>query len=110
MDTIMTTEEQKSRTATYKLILLFAMVSMTMMFAGLTSAFVVSKSRADWLKDFQLPTAFFYSTVAIIGCSSHFIWQKSNSKNNQSKTTLSLSTLVLGICSFAICRIWTNSR
>jgi cytochrome c oxidase subunit 3 len=32
------------------------MVSMTMMFAGLTSAFVVSKSRADWLKDFQLPT------------------------------------------------------
>jgi cytochrome c oxidase subunit 3 len=31
------------------------MVSM-MMFAGLTSAFVVSKSRADWLKDFQLPT------------------------------------------------------
>jgi cytochrome c oxidase subunit 3 len=62
MDTIMTTEEQKSRTArSYKLILLFAMVSMTMMFAGLTS--VVSKSRADWLKDFQLPTAF--STVLL---------------------------------------------
>jgi cytochrome c oxidase subunit 3 len=36
---------------------------MTMMFAGLTSAFVVSKSRADWLKDFQLPTAF--STVLL---------------------------------------------
>jgi cytochrome c oxidase subunit 3 len=31
---------------------------MTMMFAGLTSAFVVSKSRVDWLKDFELPTAF----------------------------------------------------
>ena len=38
----MTAAEQKSRTArSYKLILLFAMVSMTMMFAGLTSAFVV---------------------------------------------------------------------
>jgi cytochrome c oxidase subunit 3 len=24
----------------------------------ITSAFVVSKSRVDWLKDFQLPTAF----------------------------------------------------
>jgi cytochrome c oxidase subunit 3 len=111
MDTIMTTEEQKSRTASYKLILLFAMVSMTMMFAGLTSAFVVSKSRADWLKDFQLPTAFFYSTAAIIGCSSHFIWQKSNSKKQSKQNdTFPLSTLVLGICSFAICRIWTNSR
>ena len=100
MDTIMTTEEQKSRTArSYKLILLFAMVSMTMMFAGLTSAFVVSKSRADWLKDFQLPTAFFYSTAAIIGCSiTFYLAKKAIQKNNQSKTTLFLlSTLVLGI-------------
>lgn len=100
MDTIMTTEEQKSRTArSYKLILLFAMVSMTMMFAGLTSAFVVSKSRADWLKDFQLPTAFFYSTAVIIGCSvTFYLAKKSIQKNNQSKTTLFLlSTLVLGI-------------
>lgn len=100
MDTIMTTEEQKSRTArSYKLILLFAMVSMTMMFAGLTSAFVVSKSRADWLKDFQLPTAFFYSTAVIIGCSvTFYMAKKAIQKNNQSKTTLFLlSTLVLGI-------------
>ncbi len=100
MDTIMTTEEQKSRTArSYKLILLFAMVSMTMMFAGLTSAFVVSKSRADWLKDFQLPTAFFYSTAVIIGCSvTFYLAKKAIQKNNQSKTTLFLlSTLILGI-------------
>jgi cytochrome c oxidase subunit 3 len=42
----MTTDEHELRTArSYKLILLFAMVSMTMMFAGLTSAFVVSRSR-----------------------------------------------------------------
>ena len=96
----MTTEEQKSRTArSYKLILLFAMVSMTMMFAGLTSAFVVSKSRADWLKDFQLPTAFFYSTAVIIGCSvTFYLAKKAIQKNNQSKTTLFLlSTLILGI-------------
>jgi cytochrome c oxidase subunit 3 len=77
-----------------------------MMFAGLTSAFVVSKSRADWLKDFQLPTAF--STVAIIGCSVTLFGKKSNSKNNQSKTTLFLvytSTRNI-VCSFAICRIY----
>ncbi|MDI5886697.1 MULTISPECIES: cytochrome c oxidase subunit 3 [Flavobacterium] len=100
MEMIMTTEEQKSRTArSYKLILLFAMVSMTMMFAGLTSAFVVSKSRADWLKDFQLPIAFYYSTAAIIGCSVAFhLAKKAIQKNNQSKTTIFLlTTLVLGI-------------
>jgi cytochrome c oxidase subunit III len=65
--------EIKERNArSYKLILLFAMVSMFMMFAGLTSAFVVSKSRADWVKDFQLPSAFYFSTAAIICCSITF--------------------------------------
>ena len=100
MEMIMTTEEQKSRTArSYKLILLFAMVSMTMMFAGLTSAFVVSKSRTDWLKDFQLPPAFYYSTLAIIACSVTFHLAKiAIKKNNQRKTTIFLlTTLVLGI-------------
>ncbi|HRM45577.1 MAG TPA: cytochrome c oxidase subunit 3, partial [Flavobacterium sp.] len=83
----------------YKLILLFAMISMTMMFAGLTSAFVVSKSRTDWLKDFQLPTAFFYSTIAIVGCSVTFhLAKKAIQKNNQSRTTtFLLATLALGI-------------
>lgn len=96
----MTTNEHQSRTArSYKLILLFAMVSMTMMFAGLTSAFVVSKSRADWLKDFQLPTAFFISTIVILGCSVTFhLAKKSIQKDNQSATTMYLlSTLALGV-------------
>ena len=100
MEMSMTINEEKSRTArSYKLILLFAMVSMTMMFAGLTSAFVVSKSRADWLKNFQLPTAFFYSTAVIIGCSVTFhLAKKAIQKNNQSRTTVFLlSTLALGI-------------
>ena len=96
----MTAEDYKSRTArSYKLILLFAMVSMTMMFAGLTSAYVVSQSRADWLKDFELPTAFYWSTIAILGCSVTFhLAKKAIQKDNQSKTTaLLLATLALGI-------------
>jgi len=100
MTTIMTAEEHKLRTArSYKLLLLFAMISMIMMFAGLTSAFVVSKSRADWLKDFQLPTAFYYSTVVIIGCSVTFhLAKKAIQKDNQKATTsLLLATLALGI-------------
>ena len=96
----MTAEDYKSRTArSYKLILLFAMVSMTMMFAGLTSAYVVSQSRADWLKDFQLPSAFYLSTIAIIGCSITFhLAKKAIQKDNQTQTTsFLLATLVLGI-------------
>jgi cytochrome c oxidase subunit 3 len=96
----MTKNEYKQRTdRSYKLLLLFAMVSMTMVFAGLTSAFVVSKSRVDWLKDFQLPSTFFYSTAVIIGCSVTFhLAKKAIQKDNRNATTsLLLATLALGI-------------
>lgn len=96
----MTEQEHKARTArSYKLILLFAMVSMTMMFAGLTSAFVVSKSRVDWLKDFELPTAFYYSTLVIMGCSvTFYLAKKAIQKDRKSATTTFLfATLALGI-------------
>jgi cytochrome c oxidase subunit 3 len=94
-------EEKKRKERSAKLILLFAMASMTMMFAGITSAFVVSKSRADWLKDFQLPTAFYWSTLVIIGCSVTFHLAKLAIKKDQnSKTSIYLLlTLLLG-CSF----------
>ncbi len=96
----MTINEHEERTArSYKLILLFAMVSMFMMFAGITSAFVVSKSRADWLKDFQLPTAFYISTALIVSCSITFhLAKKAIQKDNRNATTsFLLATLALGI-------------
>ena len=94
-------EEKILKERSAKLILLFAMASMTMMFAGITSAFVVSKSRADWLKDFQLPTAFYWSTLVIISCSVTFHLAKLAIKKDQnSKTSIYLLlTLLLG-CSF----------
>ena len=36
-----------------------------MMFAGLTSAYIVKKSQASWL-EYSLPLVFWYSTVAIL--------------------------------------------
>ncbi|MCV9928529.1 cytochrome c oxidase subunit 3 [Flavobacterium sp. LS1R49] len=100
MEMTMTADENKARSAkSSKLILLFAMVSMTMMFAGLTSAFVVSKSRTDWLKDFQLPSAFYYSTLVIMGCSvTFYLAKKAIQKDNRKATTsFLLTTLALGI-------------
>ena len=100
METTMTPEELKTRSdRSYKLLLLFAMISMTMMFAGLVSAFVVSKSRADWLKNFELPIAFYFSTAVILGCSLTFhLAKKAIQIDNRSATTsFLLGTLALGI-------------
>jgi cytochrome c oxidase subunit 3 len=95
----MTIEEHNQRKArSYKLILWFAMLSMTMMFAGLTSAFVVSKSRGDWLKNFQMPSAFFISTIVIILCSVTFLLAKKAIKKDDRRATTNylLLTLFLG--------------
>ena len=107
----MTVQEHKERTArSYKLLLLFAMGSMTMMFAGIVSAFVVSKSREDWMKDFQLPTAFYFSTLTIILCSVTFhLAKKAIQKDNRSATT---SFLIIDFsvrncfCFLSIQRFW----
>ena len=49
-----------------KMMLWFGMISITMTFAGLTSAFIISSSRPDWLDSFVLPTWFTISTISII--------------------------------------------
>ncbi|WP_290842020.1 cytochrome c oxidase subunit 3 [Flavobacterium sp.] len=95
----MSAEEYKARSErSAKLILWFAMISMTMMFAGLTSAFVVSKSRKDWLQNFDMPTAFYASTVAILLCSVFMFMAKRSIKqdNRQATTVFLLGTLLLG--------------
>lgn len=92
-------EEQERKGKTYKLLLWFAMISICMIFAGLTSAYVVSKSRPDWLKDFQLPFAFLSSTIAILLSSFTFYSAlQTMKKGNRNQTTiLLLFTLALGI-------------
>ena len=94
----MTEAEYKARTArSYKLLLFVSMVSMVMIFAGLTSAFVVSKSRQDWLKDFHLPSAFFWSTAVIILSSFTFILAKRAIKKDDRKATTTFLLLTLGL-------------
>lgn len=77
-----------------------SMISMTMMFAGLTSAYVVSRKRSDWVS-FDLPSAFYISTVLIVLSSITFMLAKHYiKKGNRNLTTLNLfSTLLFG-CSF----------
>ncbi len=90
-------QEKKDRAK--KMMLWFGIISLIMSFMGWTSAFIVSSSREDWLKEFVLPDAFIISTVFIVLSSLTFIMAKRALKsNNQSMTTVwLLSTLVLGL-------------
>jgi cytochrome c oxidase subunit III len=96
----MTVEDYNDRKArSYKLLLIFGMISMFMMFAGLTSAYLVSASRKDWIHTMVLPPAFTISTIVIIISSiTMHLAKKAIQKDNQKRTTtFLLTTLVLGI-------------
>ncbi len=101
--------ERKGRSS--KMLLWFAMVSMFMMFAGLTSAYVVSTSRPDWLNEFVLPNAFIISTIVMLLSSLTFHMAKNAMKkgNRSATTTLLLVTLGLGV-TFVIAQFYGFSQ
>ncbi|MFM7901463.1 MAG: cytochrome c oxidase subunit 3, partial [Bacteroidota bacterium] len=71
---------------------------MVMMFAGLTSGYIVRQAEANWLF-FEMPQVFTYSTIIIILSSISMFWaQRSVSKNDRNGLTKGLTiTLVLGL-------------
>ena len=81
-----------------KPMLWISMVSMTMMFIGLTSAYIISSSRVDWVS-FELPSALYTSTILIILSSiSYILAKKSIQKDNRLQTSIFLIlALLLGI-------------
>ena len=91
-------EEQERKGRTYKLLLWFGMISVCMIFAGLTGAYVVSKSRPDWLSDFVLPTPFLISTLVMLISSGTFYMALRAMRGGDRKQTMVLlvTTLALG--------------
>ena len=81
------------------MMLWFGIGSLFMTFAGLTSAFIVSKNREDWVENFDLPEAFYYSFIIIILSSITLIISKKFLIKNQNKkvSILLLFTIILGI-------------
>ncbi|MBA6156147.1 heme-copper oxidase subunit III [Tenacibaculum sp. S7007] len=75
-----------------------AMISMVMFFAGLTSAYVVSMKREDWIT-FDLPQAFYISTIVIVLSSITLLISRNFLKKDDLKMSLIflLATLVLGL-------------
>ncbi|MCG2461435.1 cytochrome c oxidase subunit 3 [Flavobacteriaceae bacterium F89] len=91
--------EKKKTDRAKKMMLWFGIVSLLMAFAGWTSAYIVSSSRKDWLANFDLPSAFLYSTIVIVISSITYILAKKAIKEGRSRqcTLLLLTTLALGV-------------
>jgi cytochrome c oxidase subunit 3 len=90
--------EKEKRDRSKKMMLWFGIISMVMTFAGLTSAYVVSSKRPDWISDFELPESFGVSTILIVISSiTLFLAKKFLKENNRKMTSLFLFlTYILG--------------
>jgi cytochrome c oxidase subunit 3 len=103
--TISIEEKKLTREKTAKPLLWIAMVSMSMLFAGLTSAYMVRQGKGQWLQ-FDLPQVFYFSTAIIMLSSVTMNWVLSSAKkNNYNGVRLaSVITLLLGLA-FIFCQI-----
>jgi cytochrome c oxidase subunit 3 len=102
---IISLEEKRSiREKSAKPLLWLSMVSMTMIFAALTSAYVIRHEKGDWML-FELPQLFYISTAVILVSSVTMNWAVSAAKKNDYKNVkiASLITLILGLV-FIVCQ------
>ena len=89
---------EKKKNHPYQFYLWGGLGSIVMMFAGLTSAYIVKKSQANWL-EFELPNIFMVSTAVIL-LSSFTIQmavKKCNEKNENQYRGFLAVTAILGV-------------
>lgn len=90
--------EQRKRIHPHKFTLWVGVASIVMMFAGLTSAYIVKRNQANWTT-FELPVMFWYSTAVIL--ISSLTLYRSNQAFKQREMAryrgLVVTTLLLGI-------------
>ncbi|TVZ52227.1 heme-copper oxidase subunit III [Dokdonia sp. Hel_I_53] len=82
-----------------KQMLWFGIISLCMTFAGLTSAYIVSMERRDWLENYDFPVALIISTLLILVSSVtiHLAKNAIISGKSQLGTGLLVVTIALGI-------------
>src|SRR5215475_12260370 len=68
MEIVVEQTQQQKRIHPHKFTMWVAIGSIIMMFAGLTSAYIVKRQQPGWVS-FDVPRAFYYSTVVILGSS-----------------------------------------
>ncbi len=106
--------EEKNRIHPLKFVMWAGCASIVMMFAGLSSAYIVKRNQANWLT-YDIPLVFWYSTAVIILSSIAIILSRKafiNREMKQYRAWLGLTTL-LGITFvilqyFGFTELWEN--
>jgi len=99
MDRVAVDEELRvAKRKSAKPMLWVSLISMVMFFAGLTSAYVISMQREDWVS-FDLPNAFYISTVVIVLSSITLFLSHRFLKKDDLKTSFAflIATFLLGL-------------
>lgn len=91
--------EQLKQDRAKKQMLWFGIISLCMTFAGLTSAYIVSMERRDWLETYDFPQALIISTVLIVisSLTIHLAKDAIIKGKKQTGTILLVTTLALGV-------------
>ncbi len=91
-------KDQKTRIHPHKFTLWIGLASIVMMFAGLTSAYIIKRNLANWIT-FDLPIIFWYSTAVIIISSITIMVSRKAFKERQMRSYRQwlAITLVLGV-------------
>ena len=98
-------ENVKPRVPTEKILLWVAIASIVMLFAGLTSGYVVRQAEGNWLV-FEIPTMFYVSTVAIILSSITMQMSIAAIRKDKKVMAKNLIVITLGLgVAFVICQL-----
>lgn len=87
----------KNKIHPHKFTLWVGIGSIVMMFAGLTSAYIVKRNQANW-QTFDIPIAFWYSTILILisSLTLHLSLKYFKEREMKKYRMLMLTTLILG--------------
>jgi cytochrome c oxidase subunit III len=90
--------KQREKMHPHKLALLLGLGSVVMMFAGLTSAYIVKRNQPNW-SGFELPQLFWYSTLFILisSVTVHMAKNAFNERLMSKYRTLISVTMILGV-------------
>ena len=90
--------QPKNKIHPHKFTLWLAIGSIVMMFAGLTSAYIVKRNQANW-QTFDIPVLFWYSTGIILLSSAtlHLSLKSFKSRSMDKYRRLMILTMILGV-------------
>ncbi len=96
--TVSNTNDSNHKIHPHKLLMYIGIGSMTMMFAGWISAYMVRQGQGRW-EDIQLPSAFYISTALILlsSVTVHFAVKGFQKKNMGQYKGMLIATVVLGL-------------